>query len=133
MMNVYVTQGKCRDITMVNRANTSSICYLSYWNEQTTCCIKLHTLNVIHSLYFWHIHYPPSSYGALIIDLIEMDKTAGKMKQQLSENFCSSHELYNEAFTDSFMSKSYIPILSNHRAQSKTKFGILSLLCATQL
>lgn len=56
-MNVYITQGKCRNITMVWAANTFGICYLSYRNERTTCCIKLHTLNVIHSLYFWHILY----------------------------------------------------------------------------
>lgn len=59
-MNVYRTQGKCRNITMASTARAFSICYLSYWNERTTCCIKLQTLNVIRSLYFWHfLHFFP--------------------------------------------------------------------------
>lgn len=42
---------------MAGTAGAFGICYLSYWNERETCCIKLQTLNVIHSLYFWHILY----------------------------------------------------------------------------
>lgn len=65
---------------MASTASAVGICYLSYWNERKTCCIKLQTLNVIRSLYFWQIlYFFPSSPSSLILALIEMDKTAGKI------------------------------------------------------